>query len=336
MQAPVTPVEGHMEAVRQPPVTLSVVLVSFNTRDLTLRCLEHLYSLELPSQSEVWVVDNGSQDRSAEEIREAFPRVQLLRNESNQGFSRAVNMVLQRCAGRFALLLNTDCFPEPGALRELLNVMETSPRVGIAGGLLLHSNGRPQNCFGRAPTICTELLPKAFLEFLWPSRFPSKRRPPAAPLEVESVLGAFLMVRREAWEEVGLLDEGYFFFMEETDWCVRMRKAKWSVLHVPKARAIHLQGSSAKGQGAAARIEFYRSRYRFFSLHRGKMATATLKWGLVLKVLWNWFFSGLLGRLPFSSGGFWQDRHRVDTRILMWHLRGCPQGWGLDRRCENP
>lgn len=319
------------EGAPQPEVTLSVVLVSFNTRELTLRCLEHLYSVELPPQTEVWVVDNGSKDNSASEVLGAFPQVLVLSNERNLGFSRAVNMALRRCSGRFALLLNTDCFPQPGAVVELLKAMESRPSVGIAAGSLLHWDGRAQNSFGRAPTLATELLPKALLEVLWPSRFPSKRRPPAGPVEVESVVGAFFMVRRQAWEEVGLLDEGYFVFLEETDWCVRMRKAKWSVLHVPQARAVHLQGSSAASQAAAARIEFYRSRYRFFRLHRGEMSAAILKAGLILRSFWNWFFSGLMAVLPWLSGSRWRDRNRVDREILMWHLRGCPESWGLDR-----
>ena len=310
-------------------VALSVVLVSFNTRDLTLRCLRHLYSLGLHPQMEVWVVDNGSSDNSASAVREAFPEVSLLSNDRNLGFARAANMALQRCAGRYALLLNTDCFPEPGAVEELLRAMEDRPRVGIAAGSLLHGDGRLQNSFGSAPSLWTELLPKGIVEVLCPSRFPSKRRPPMGPKEVESVVGAFLMAKRRAWEHVGLLDEGYFLFLEETDWCVRMRKAGWSVLHVPQARAVHLQGQSAAGQKAPARIEFYRSRYRFFSLHRGAWATRLLKAGLILKILWNWTWSGLLSRIPWPAARAWRDRHWVDRKLLSWHLRGCPEGWGL-------
>ncbi len=324
-----------MAKAKPEEITLSVVLVSFNTRELTLRCLGHLYSLELPMRTEVWVVDNGSQDKSADAVREAFPEVLLLCNECNMGFSRAVNMALERCSGQFALLLNTDCFPESGAVERLLQVMESHPRVGIAAGLLLHENGRHQNCFGRAPTLTTELLPKAVLEVLWPSRFPSKRHPPASPMEVESVKGAFLMVRREAWVEVGLLDEGYFFFMEETDWCERMRKARWSVFHVPQARAVHLQGRSAARHLAAARIEFYRSRYRFFRLHRGELRTAMLKGGLVLRVLCNWIISSILGTVPWPPRASWQDRSKVQRKILSWHLKGCPQGWGLEQGARN-
>lgn len=329
-EAPILQMGGPNED-QQPEVTLSVILVNFNTSELTLRCLGHIYSLELPPRTEVWVVDNGSKDDSVAEIREAFPQVFLLCNQQNLGFSRAVNMALKRCSGRFALLLNTDCFPRPGAVMELIGAIESRPWVGIAAGSLLHGNGRPQNSFGRAPTLSTELFPKALLEVLWPSRFPSKRRPPAGPMEVESVVGAFLMVRRKAWEEVGLLDEGYFFFLEETDWCLRMRKANWSVLHVPQAKAVHLQGCSAAAKGAAARIEFYRSRYRFFKLHKGELAAATLKGGLILKSFWNWIFSGFVGALPWTIAPKWRNRHRVDREILVWHLRGCPQGWGLQR-----
>lgn len=323
--------EDRMAQQGSDNVVLSVVLVSFNTRELTLRCLENLFSLELPANTEVWVVDNASWDGSPQAISQAFPQVRVLCNERNLGFARAANMALRACGGEYALLLNTDCFPEKGAIEELLRILEERPQAGIAAGALVHPDGRAQNSFGRAPTLSTELFPKALLQVLWPSRFPSKRRPPEGPAEVESVVGAFLMARRRAWERVGLMDEGYFLFMEETDWCVRMRKAGWSVLHVPMARAVHLQGQSAAGDGVSARLEFYRSRYRFFTIHRGAWAGRALRAGLLLKAACNWACSGVLGLMPWPGARAWRQRHRLDRGILSWHLRGCPEGWGLGR-----
>jgi GT2 family glycosyltransferase len=312
-------------------VCLSVVMVNWNTRDLTLRCLSHLLGLGLPEETEIWVVDNGSTDGSAEAIRTGFPRVGVLENDRNLGFARANNRALTRCRGRYALLLNSDCFPKPDAVSVLLGAMEKDPGVGIAGGALLHPDGRTQNSFGVAPSLITELLPKGLLQLFFPARYPSKRKPPSSDLEVEAVLGAFLMVRRSAWERVGGLDEGYFFFLEETDWCLRMRQAGWKVVHVPSARAVHLQGQSAGKDPAGARVEFYRSRYRFFARHRGRWALRALRAGMLLKGLTNWFSSGLLGHMPWRRREGWTQRHRVDRTLLMWHLKGCPEDWGLPR-----
>lgn len=308
---------------------LSVVLISFNTRELTLKCLQNLFSLGLPSDTEVWVVDNASTDRSAEAISELYPQVRLIRNPLNLGFAKAANMALRACKGDYCLLLNTDCFPQRGAIEELMDALDRIPRAAIAAGALFHQDGRPQNSFGRAPTLSTELLPKGILRILWPSRFPGKRDALEGPTSVESVVGAFLMVKRRAWEEVGLMDEGYFLFLEETDWCVRMRSSGWVVLHVPGARAVHLQGQSAAVDPVSARIEFYRSRYRFFKIHRGEMVTWALRCGLLLKATCNWVSSGLLGAIPWPRSTVWKLRHKVDCGILNWHLRGCPANRGL-------
>jgi len=310
---------------------LSIVIVNWNTRELILRCLDHLLGLDLPAPWEAWVVDNGSEDGSARAIRAAFPQVNLVENGRNLGFARANNQALERSRGNYLLLLNSDCFPEPGAIPSLREAMIRDPRVGIAGGGLLHPDGRRQHAFGAAPTLATELLHKGLLQLLAPLRFPSKRKNPQAPMEVETVLGAFLMVRREAFLQVGGLDEGYFFFLEETDWCLRMRRAGWKVLHVPGARAVHLQGKSAALDLAGARVEFYRSRYRFFSIHRGAVSLALLRWGLLARGLVNCVSSGVLGGIPGAGWESWRRRHDVDRAILLWHLKGCPEGWGLDR-----
>lgn len=311
-------------------VELSIIIVSYNTKELTKRCLGHLKEVNLPSATEIIVVDNGSEDKTIEVLSREFSWVILIRNEINLGFAKAVNIGLRHCHGRYALLLNTDCFPKEDAVMYLLGFMEGHPKVGIVGGALLHPDGRLQNSFGRAPTLATELLPKGLLQWICPSRFPSKRRPPFGPVEVEAVVGAFMMVRRKAWEEVGLMDEGFFLFMEETDWCVRMKRQGWSVYHLPQAQALHLQGRSVSSQIALARVEFYKSRYRYFAIHRGPFAQRALKVGLTVKVIFNCAWSGLLHKLPIENKDRWLQRHFVDRKILSWHLKGCPSHWGMN------
>jgi GT2 family glycosyltransferase len=294
-----------------------------------LRCLGHLLNLDLPDRTEIWVVDNGSKDGSPEAVRAVHPGVGLIVNAQNLGFAKGVNRALVRCRGQYILLLNTDCFPFPGALRTMIRTMASGPEIGLVGGALVHADGRPQNSFGAAPTLATELLNRSLLEMLMPRKYPSKRRPPSRTTEIEAVLGAFLLLRRKAYEQVGGLDEGYFFFLEETDWCLRMRRAGWRVVHEPGARAVHLQGSSAARDPVRARVEYYRSRYRFFRRHRGAVRLRILKVGLMIRCLMNWVSSGVMKMITSGHNGPWPMRHAVDGILLVWHLTGCPEGWGL-------
>lgn len=147
------------------------------------------------------------------------------------------------------------------------------------------------------------------------------------------MLGAFVMVRRKAWVHVGGFDEAYFLFLEETDWCMRMRKSGWKVIHVPTARALHLLGQSAAKDLTRARVEYYRSRYRFFSSHRGRLSQNVLRVGIFIRTVMNWISSGVMAKFPFVGQGRWKRRHEVDRRLLQWHLRGLPDGWGL---CRTP
>ena len=165
-------------------------------------------------------------------------------------------------------------------------------------------------------------------ELAWPGRFPSKRRPALVPVEVESVLAAVLVVRREVIDQVGPLPEAYFFFLEETDWCWRMRRAGWKVLHVPDARAIHCSGASSKRKDpVATRIEYHRSLYHFLFQNRGKTSAMAVMCVRVAK--------SLLMLLPLSLLGLFSARHRSRWRsviaLLRWHAAGRPPGWGLER-----
>ncbi len=153
----------------------------------------------------------------------------------------------------------------------------------------------------------------------------------AAAEPVEALIGAVMMIRRDALDELHGFDEDYFFFLEETDLAVRMRKAGWKVVHEPAARAVHLQGATAKTYQAASRIEFYRSRYLFFRKHYGPAAMNTLKAVMTANLTLNAVGLGVataatLGRVRSVAGQF-----RVRSQLWKWHLNGCPEGWGLPR-----
>ncbi len=310
-------------------IDLTIILVSYNTRELLLNCLDGLYHNPGRLALEVFVIDNASRDGSADTVAVAYPQVHLIRNTENRGFARAVNQGLRAGRGKYCLLLNPDAVADGKTLEEMVDFLNAHPEAGAVGPQLLHEDGRLQNSTAPLPTLATELLNKSLLQRLFPKRYPGKHVKFSAPVEVESLIGACMMVRKEAVDSVGLLDEGYFFFLEETDWCLRMGKAGWKIFFLPDLRVLHLQGKSASQNLTAARIEFYRSRYRFFTLHRGGTATILLHAGLVVKMLLDSLGSFFLSTLTGFSNEKELTRLRVRLGLLAWHLTGCPEDQGL-------
>ncbi len=312
-------------------IDLSVVIVNWNTCDLLRDCLRSLFQQVEGLSLEIFVVDNGSSDGSVALVRDQFPSVTVIENGRNLGFARANNVALRQASGRYWLLLNSDTVVKKGALEGLQRTMEQDSNIGVAGLQLLNEDGSLQNSVSNAPTLLTELGNKRLLRLLWPSRYPGKEQHYRKPLQVESVIGACLMVRREAAKEVGLLDEDYFFFLEETDWCVRMRTAGWRVVHDPRFTIYHLQGKSAEKVNVRARIEYWRSRYAFFRKHGSQLVLGVLRSGLLLRVSVNLLSMTLANLLTCCTRPRLRNKFQVYAEILRWHLRGCPADGGLER-----
>ncbi len=308
---------------------VTVVIVSYNTRDLLLQCLSAVLDAAASLRLETVVVDNASVDGSAEAVAEHFPQMRLIRNPDNRGFAAACNQGLAEAKGRYQLLLNPDTRVAPNVLAEMVAFLDNNPRVGAVGAQLIHEDGRLQNSVANFPTLVTELLNKSLLRRLFPERYPGKERAPSGPFEVESVIGACMMVRKDALDAVGPLDEGYFFFLEETDWCFRMRQQGWKIVSLPSARVVHLQGRSARRDIVSARIEYYRSRYRFFALHRSLISRIVLRVGLFIRLTLAFLASLLLSLVTGFSNRKERERLRVRAGLLAWHLAACPAGRGL-------
>ena len=205
-------------------VDISFIIVNWNTRDILIDCLNSIYKTVTDIGFEIYVVDNNSTDGSREATKKRFPDVKLIENKTNTGFAHANNQALRIMQGRFAVLLNTDAVLQEGAIKSLLSFMNNSPEAGIAGVQLLNQDGSRQNSIDNFPSPETEILNKSILRFFFPDKYPGKSRIHHNPIEVDSVVGACMMVRKEAMDEVGLFDEDYFIFLEETDWCFRMHK----------------------------------------------------------------------------------------------------------------
>ncbi|MFA6282829.1 MAG: glycosyltransferase family 2 protein [Desulfurivibrionaceae bacterium] len=301
---------------------ISIVIVNWNTRDLLLDCLASVYAMIREVRFEVFLVDNASSDGSVEAVRAQYPQVNVIQNEKNLGFAAANNKALRIMRGKYALLLNTDTIVTEGAIAKLFQYMESHADVAMTCGQLLNADGSKQNSIANFPSLLILLANETLLRILMPKKFPSKRRDYPAPIPVESCVGACLMVRKAAMDAVGLLDERYFFFMEETDWALAMHRGGGKSIFVPDAHIYHLQGQSA-GHNVRARIMFYRARYlylrkwfpRLWPLHALLLVTR-----LFINVLLN--VLGLIMTLGLHGGI--RGRLALYLQLLSWHVRGCP------------
>ena len=310
-------------------IDLSIIIVNWNTKDLLIQCLKSLEQTLQRLKMEVFVVDNGSVDGSVKSVREKFPGAIIIQNPMNLGFAKANNQAVSLSNGKYTLLLNPDTQEKEGAIETLRAFMDNHPEAGAAGAQLLNSDGSKQNSIANFPSLATELLNKSLLRWLFPKTFPGKERNISEPIEVDSIIGACMMVRREAMEQVGLLDEDYFLFLEETDWCYRMKKAGWKVYHVPQAEVYHFQGKSAEKDKKRAKVEYYRSRYQFFKKNRGSWQWSVLLIGLLIKLGFEFLSMVIACILTGFAVKKWRNKLSNYAYLSWWHLKGCPEGMGL-------
>lgn len=311
---------------------LTIVIVNWNTKDLLLKCLSSVYQSIKDLNYEVVVVDNASSDGSVEAVNKYFPQVKLIVNQENKGFAKANNQVLPFVSSRYVLLLNSDTQVVKGSIEALVSFMDHNPKAGVAAPQYLNEDGSKQNSFENFPSLISELLNKSLLKVLFPQKYPSKRKTFDTPVAVDSVIGACMLVRTEATTKVGYLDEDYFFFLEETDWCYRMWQAGYQVFHVPQIKIYHLQGASKKKAPAMAWIEYYRSSYLFFKKNKNNQIWLFFRFFKPVKLGLN-FLLTLLGFI--LTGGRSKNLRRklaVYFQLCLWHLRLCPKSMGLQEK----
>lgn len=311
----------------------SVIIVNYNGGGMLSACVRSALQQRVPP-AQLIIVDNGSRDESLARAEQEFPGIRLIRNDCNAGFARAVNRGLEQASGEFVLLLNNDAQLEDGCLRAFAEAFDRIPDLFIAGGQLHYPDGRPQNAIAAIPDLAGELLPK-FLSKRFATHQPHGKAQLAQPQPVESVIGACLAVRRALIPQLGALDEDYFFFLEETEWCLRARRRGYQVYHVPAARALHAQGQTAKRFRSAARIEFQRSKLIFFRKTRGPVAYLIVSALLPIKALINAAFNSFACALTLCLAARQRARTLGYWRIALWHCLGRPRSWGLPDKCPR-
>ena len=300
---------------------ISIIIVNYNTKNYLRNCLNSVYETIRCISFEVIIVDNASSDGSQGMVRTEFPQVHLMENGRNLGFGAANNQALPIMEGRYALLLNTDTALKENAFSELFSFMENQPNAAMACGQLLNADGSKQNSIAPFPSIWTLLFNMPLLEKLFPQKYPSKRYDHKKPVEIDSGIGACILVRRQAIKEVGLFDERYFFFFEETDWALRMKIAGWKIYHVPSAYIYHLQGQSI-GHDIRSRIEFYRSRYQFFLKWNAYSYYLLISFIIFFRLIINWLLTSIANVLTMGLSREMRNKWIIYSQLFLWHLRG--------------
>lgn len=247
-----------------------------------------------PSSLEIIVVDNASSDGSAAMVAEEFPRVKLIINPDNRGFTRGNNQGLALARGRHVLFLNPDTVVMDDALAVMVAYLDAHPQVGALGPRLRYGDGTLQSSCRRFPTLATALFESTPLAWHWPDNpwarryrmedsqdlaphLPSPQGKEDAGICVDWLVGAALMARQEVLAQIGGFDEGYFMYSEELDWCRRAKQAGWQIVYLPTAQVIHYEGKSSAQVVAARHIRFQTSKVRYFRKFHGSLVAELLR-----------------------------------------------------------
>ena len=312
--------EEHYGENKSNQIDVSVVIVNWNAKDLLKNCLNSVYQTINNLAFEIIVVDNASSDGSREMLERDFPQTVRICNQGNKGFGAANNQAFAIMKGKYALLLNTDALLTPKAVNKLWTFCETNNQAAIVCGQLLNSDGSKQNSIASFPDMLTLATNTSILEYLFPDKFPSKRYEHDRPIEVDSAVGACMMIRKKALDETGVFDERYFFFFEETDLAYTMQQSDWKTYHIPDAYIYHLQGQSI-GNNVSSRIEFYRSRYQFLSKWHSRSYYICASVIIFVRLVINWISAGIASAVTLGLVKKNRQKFAVYSRLIFWHFK---------------
>ncbi len=280
-------------------IDLSIIIVSWNVSRLLYDCLQSVAVNKGALAVEVIVVDSASSDDTPEMIVREFPWVYLIACDENVGFPRGNNMGMERANGRFILLLNPDTQIVGNALQNMVTYLETHLETGMIGPQLLNSDGTVQSSRRRFPTLRTAFFESTWFEPVAPKsilrRFYMQDVDDDETSQVDWVVGACMMTRQEIVKGVGGMDEAYFMYSEELDWCRRIKQAGWDVIYLPEAKVVHHYGKSSDQAVTHRHINFNRAKLRYFRKYHGRFPTFVLRFFLLFNYLTQIIIEGLKG-----------------------------------------
>jgi hypothetical protein len=310
-------------------IDVSIIIVNWNTRELLRECIQSIFDKTERCRYEIIVVDNNSNDGSVEMVKETFPGVRLIANPENIGFSRANNQGIRESSGRYIMMLNSDTKLRNDALSILVKLMDEQPEAGACGGMLLNPDGSLQPSCARFASIGAIFFGcRSLKQFLL--KFTRSDKNLAAPFlnyeehqgkqEVDWVVGADLMVRKEVLNTVGLMDEKIFLYAEDWDYCYRIKQAGWKIFYEPKAKIIHHYGKSTLDKIDKKVANILNSQQYFYSKHYGNVRASLLKFMLltsavvklsVRRILFCWRRNG-------QSKSFVREKIKWHISVLRW------------------
>lgn len=279
-------------------IDLTISIVSWNSKDQLRECLQSIKRNVDGITFEVIVVDNDSNDGSSDLMKSDFPEFRLIENDSNAGFARANNQSLKIAKGRYFMLLNTDTIVLPGAIKKMVDFMDNNPQAGALGPRLIWPDGSLQGHCRVFPNLFNSFLSLFSLDGLFPSKSWRMTWWDHNDLrEVDQPMGACLLVRKKAIDQAGELDERFFVYYEDVDWCMRIKKAGWSIFFLPDAKIIHYAGSWPLS--LTSRIINEESRIKYFRKYFGEGSAIMLRILFFLSFLF--LVTNSFPRWPFFS-----------------------------------
>jgi len=278
----------------EPEFDFSIIIVNYNVKDLLIKCLESIFNFQKDLKFEVIVIDNHSDDQSTKMIKECFPNIKLFENKRNLGFSTACNQGIKESRGRYILLLNPDTEFTTGGINEMIKFMDSNHHVGICGPKMVDPQGKIQFSARSFPSYLTAISSsQSILNKLFPGnplsrKYLLKDHNHCREREVGWVSGSCLLARREVFEKIGLLDEQFFMYVEDVDFCYRAKQAGFSVYYFPNSVVIHHIGRSTERRKLKMLVEHHRSMYYYYRKHHHP---SVLLKGIIFSAIWIrlWF-----------------------------------------------
>lgn len=305
---------------------LSVIIVCFNDHDVLMPCLASLQAAKSALSVEVIVVDNASRDASVSAVRKHFPNVRVVQAGYNAGFTGGNNIGFEQATGRYVLFLNPDTLIDEYAFDVMVERADRDPEIGAVGPMVLNRDRTLQfSCF-RSPTV-GHFLSKAMMLHRLPgyrrlagneSRYPESRY--RREMDVDVISGCAMLVRRDLLLRIGAFDDEYFIYFEETDLCERIRRAGYRIVYLPEATIVHLGGQTTVKQQEWFRIQYERSRRRFFSKHRSRLAYGGIVTILVLDTGARWLLGGIATAVTLGQSESVRRKTALARHMLLWQL----------------
>lgn len=319
VRAPRNQVRKNLPDLR-PPIrpTVSAVIVSWNTRQLTLDCVASLQSTRPALFTEIIVVDNASADDTVPQLRQRYPHVQVIANQQNLGFARANNLGMNRSTGRYVALINSDVVVSPGSLEKIVAYLDRHPDIGLLGPKMILRDGSIGRSVFKFPTVwswfCNALgLSTAFKGSDTFGNFERTNFDYTKTQDVDVLTGWFWVVRSGALEKVGVLDDRFFMYGEDLDWPKRFHKAGWRVTYYAEAEAIHYCGASSDRAPAHFYVEMNRANLQYFRKHHGPFAVAGFWFAMCLQQAVRILGYGLLYTFRAASRSI--SSHKVERSV---------------------